>query len=81
MKAVEEIVEFLGEFCGDKVAGVGKGTDLNAHKQAFKKKETLAPEVMEKTITVMAAPVMISLIPCPVILLLNGMGGLGFRNK
>ncbi|KAK8614996.1 hypothetical protein V6N13_068782 [Hibiscus sabdariffa] len=27
----------------------------NAHKQAFKKKETLAPEVMEKTITVLAA--------------------------
>ncbi|KAK8635869.1 hypothetical protein V6N13_004582 [Hibiscus sabdariffa] len=26
-------------------------------------------------------PVMISLIPCPVILLLNGMGGLDFRNK
>ncbi|KAK8635870.1 hypothetical protein V6N13_004583 [Hibiscus sabdariffa] len=85
MKAMEEVVEFLGEFCGDKVAGVGKGTDLvgslqksfnpemklpstsafagcfvsmklseNAHKKAFKKKETLAPEVMEKTITVIA---------------------------
>ncbi|KAK9018177.1 hypothetical protein V6N11_001156 [Hibiscus sabdariffa] len=103
MKAMEEVVEFLGEFCGDKVAGVGKGTDLvgslqksfnpemklpstsafagcfvsmkfseNAHKKALKKKETLAPEVMEKTITVIAVPVMISLIPCPVILLLNG---------
>ncbi|KAK8614992.1 hypothetical protein V6N13_068778 [Hibiscus sabdariffa] len=45
MKAMEEVVEFLGEFSGDKVTGVGKGTDLL---------------------------VMISLIPCPVILLLNG---------
>ncbi|KAK8635871.1 hypothetical protein V6N13_004584 [Hibiscus sabdariffa] len=96
---MEEIVEFLGEFCRDKVDGVSKGTDFtfnpglqrvllvvcrnpgftfnpemklpstfastfcfvsmklpeNAHKQAFKKKETLAPEVMEKTITVLAA--------------------------
>ncbi|KAK9002261.1 hypothetical protein V6N11_024946 [Hibiscus sabdariffa] len=69
---MEEIVEFLGEFCRDKVDGVSKEMKLpstfvltfcfvsmklpeNAHKQAFKKKETLAPEVMEKTITVLAA--------------------------
>ncbi|KAK8614990.1 hypothetical protein V6N13_068776 [Hibiscus sabdariffa] len=28
MKAMEEIVEFLGEFCGDKVACLSKSTDL-----------------------------------------------------
>ncbi|KAL4367342.1 hypothetical protein GQ457_05G026600 [Hibiscus cannabinus] len=68
MKAMEEIVDFLGEFLGEKVACMSKNIDpvgnivafascflskklpLKVHKQAFKKKDTLAREVMEKTI-------------------------------
>ncbi|KAL4369289.1 hypothetical protein GQ457_05G026440 [Hibiscus cannabinus] len=68
MKAMEEILDFLGEFLGEKVTCMSKNIDpvgnifafascflpekfpLKVHKQAFKKIDTLAREVMEKTI-------------------------------
>ncbi|KAK8574948.1 hypothetical protein V6N12_062625 [Hibiscus sabdariffa] len=101
MKAMEEIVEFLGVFCGDKVACVSKGTDLVGSLQKsgkdwfhFQSRDETpqyiclhgllclnetpgeCPKASIYMISLnhnLASPVMISLIPCPVILLLVGL--------